>query len=418
MAGYDVIVVGTRAAGAATAMLLARRGLRVLAVDRAAFPSDTLSTHQVQVPGGAALRRWGLLDAVVAAGTPAARQVRFDPGGVVLTGRFPALDGVDAVYSPRRTILDKLLVDAAREAGAEVRERFAVDEVLVSDGRVTGVSGRLKGGATVTERAGMVVGADGKHSLVARTVGATAYHEQPVRSIACYTYWSGVELDGGEMYGRPRRAAGVWPTNDGLAMTYIAWPIEEFASFRADVEANVLATLDQAGDLGERVRQGTRVERFRTTPDLPNRFRAAYGPGWALAGDAGLVMDPVTGQGIGHAFRDAELLAGALEAGLGGRKPLEGALAAYQARRDKDTLAMYRFTCDLASFPPPRPEQQALFAALAGNQAEADRFLGVVTGSVPMDEYFAPRNLLRLLGVRGLGRMLLGRRRAGAGAAA
>jgi 2-polyprenyl-6-methoxyphenol hydroxylase-like FAD-dependent oxidoreductase len=201
-------------------------------------------------------------------------------------------------------------------------------------------------------------------------------------------------------------------------MTYVAWPIEEFAAFRADVEANVLATMDLAGDLGERVRQGTRVERFRTTPDLPNRVRAAYGPGWALAGDAGLVMDPITGQGIGHAFRDAELLAGALEAGLGGRVPLEAALADYQQRRDTATLAMYRFTCELASFPAPRPEQQALFAALAGDQAETDRFLGVLTGAVPMERYFTPRNLVRLIGLRGLGRMLLGRRgraRAGAG---
>ena len=129
---YDVIIVGARVAGSSTAMLLAGKGLRVLLVDRATFPSDTLSTHQVQLPGGARLRRWGLLDQVVASGAPAARKVRFDAGPVVLQGRYPAFEGVDAVYSPRRTVLDALLLEAARAAGAEVREQFIVEEL---DGR-------------------------------------------------------------------------------------------------------------------------------------------------------------------------------------------------------------------------------------------------------------------------------------------
>ena len=118
---YDVIVVGTRVAGAATAMLLARSGLRVLAIDRSAFPSDTISSHQVQLPGIARLQRWGLLDRLVRAGTPATARVRFDPGHVVIEGDFPAYEGVSALYSPRRTVLDPMLIDAAREAGAEER---------------------------------------------------------------------------------------------------------------------------------------------------------------------------------------------------------------------------------------------------------------------------------------------------------
>src|SRR5687768_17002669 len=106
---YDVIVVGGRVAGAATALLLARQGVRVLAVDRARFPSDTLSTHQVQVTGAARLRRWGLLDPLLAAGTPGTREVRLDIDRTVLTGAFPAYDGVDTLISPRRTVLDALL---------------------------------------------------------------------------------------------------------------------------------------------------------------------------------------------------------------------------------------------------------------------------------------------------------------------
>ncbi len=408
---YDVIVVGARVAGSATAMLLARKGLKVLAVDRAGFPCDTLSTHQVQLPGVARLERWGLLERVVASGAPATRQVTFDPGPVVLRGHYPSFQGVDALYSPRRTILDTLLVDAAREAGAEVRERFVVDEVVVEDGRVTGVRGHHKGGATVTETARLVVGADGKHSLVAKAVGAATYHAKPALSMACYTYWAEVPVTGGEIYGRHRRAVGVWPTNDGLVLTYVAWPVEEFGAFRADVEGNFLATLDLAGDVGERVRAGRRAERFRASPDLPSCFRRPHGPGWALVGDAGLVLDPITGQGIGDAFRDAELLADAVEAGFGGRQPLQAALAGYGRRRDELALPMYAFTTELASFAPPRVEQRVLFESLVGKQAEIDRFLGVLTGAVPLEDYLAPGNLLRLIGVRGMAGVLFGKLR-------
>ena len=408
---HDVIVVGSRVAGAATAMLLARRGLRVLAVDRAEFPSDTLSTHQVQLPGVSRLDRWGLLGRIAAAGTPATRRVRFDPGPAVLEGRYPAFEGVDALYSPRRTLLDAILVEAAREAGAEVREGVRVEEVTASDGRVTGIRARGRSGETLTARARVVVGADGKGSMVAESVGAEATDEIAPRTVAYYAYWEGVPVSGGEMYGRPRRMVGAWPTNDGLLMTYVAWPADEFHAVRRDIQASMLAALDRCGDLGERVRAGRRAERIRGTADLPGRVRTPHGPGWALVGDAGLVMDPVTGQGIADALRDAELLADALADGLGGAATLDAALAGYRAARDRAVMPMYRFTADLAAMGPPRPEEALLFRALAGRQAEIDRFLGVLTGAVAIPEYFAPASMRRLLGVRGLGRLLLGRLR-------
>jgi 2-polyprenyl-6-methoxyphenol hydroxylase-like FAD-dependent oxidoreductase len=397
---YDVIVVGARAAGASTALLLARKGLRVLAVDRAAFPSDTLSTHQIQVPGSARLARWGVLDKVLASGVSAARRIRFDQDGVVFTGNSPTVDGVDAVYSPRRTVLDGILVDAARQAGAEVRENAVVEELSIVDGVVTGIRGTAKGGGRFAERARIVVGADGKNSLVARAVGARPYRARPAGTMACYSYWSGVPLDGGEIYTRPGRATGMWPTNDGLTLIYLAWPVGEFARFRTDIEGNVLATLDLAGDVGARVRAGTRIERFRSTPDLPNTFRTAHGPGWALAGDAGLVMDPLTGQGIGHAFRDAELLSDAIAAGLSGRTGPDRALAGYQRARDRQTKGMYDLTVGLTKLAAPAPPVRAVFAALAERPADADRFLAVLAGALPPSAFFNPVNLARLVGVR------------------
>ena len=168
---YDVIIVGARVAGSATAMLPARRGLRVLVVDRATFPSDTLSTHQVQVPGVARLARWGVLDQVLAAGTPdPQRPVRPGRGGV---HRAVPGYGAGAMCSPRRTVLDQVLVDAARAAGAEVRENFTVEELL-GDGQVTGIRGQEKGGPAVTEQAPLVIGADGKHSAGGRGRSAPA----------------------------------------------------------------------------------------------------------------------------------------------------------------------------------------------------------------------------------------------------
>jgi flavin-dependent dehydrogenase len=408
---YDAIVVGARVAGSSTAMLLARRGLSVLAVDRATFPSDAISTHQVQLGGVAALRRWGVLPAVEAAGTPATTHVRFDTPDVVLDGHFPTFEGGNALYSPRRTLLDQILVDAAHASGAEVREGVTVDDLLIDDGIVVGIRARAGTGPAFEARASIVIGADGKHSKVAAAVAAPVTRSVEPRTVASYTYWSGLPVAGGEIYQRPRRSVGLWPTNDRLTMSFIEWPIDEFDAFRADIEGNVIATMELMG-LGDRVHAAERAERIRTTPDVPNAIRSPFGPGWALVGDAGLVMDPITGQGISHALMDAEALCDAIVAGLGGSRPIEAALADHAAARDRARTPMWEFTVDLASFPPPRPEQRVLFAALARDQAETDRFLGVIAGVVPVDDYLAPSNLRKVIGLRGFAKIAFAKARA------
>ncbi|MFG2879034.1 NAD(P)/FAD-dependent oxidoreductase [Streptomyces sp. NPDC048337] len=213
---YDAIVVGARYAGAPTAMLLARRGHRVLLVDRARFPSDTVSTHLIHPPGLAALDRWGLLSRVTAGGLPEIATYAFDLGPVSLAGS-PAGYGFPGSYAPRRTVLDKILVDAASEAGAEVREAFSVEELVTdgqgADGVVTGIRGREHDGPQVTERARVVIGADGAHSFVARAVGAASYAEKPKLQTSYYTYWSGLGFEHFEAFLRPDRAfAGGPPT--------------------------------------------------------------------------------------------------------------------------------------------------------------------------------------------------------------
>ena len=389
---YDAIVVGARCAGSPTAMLLAQKGYRVLVVDRAAFPSDTVSTHVVHAPGVAALRRWGLLDKVLASGCPPIDVYSFDFGPFTIAGRPRPIDGVSTAYAPRRTILDKVLVDAAVAAGAEVRERFTVEEVLVEDGAVVGIRGHAAGGASVVERARVVIGADGRNSSVAAAVAPAQYNEKPQLLWGYYTYFSGLPVGGFETVVRPYRGWGAAPTNDGLTMVVVGWPYAEAGAYKADVEANYFATLDAAPEFAERVRAATREDRFYGG-GVPNFFRQPFGPGWALVGDAGYLRDPITAQGITDAFRDAELCATALDDSLDGRRPFEVAMAAYQQARDAQVMGIYEFTTQLATLEPPPPEMQQLLGAVHGNQDAMDAFAGVAAGTVSPGEFFAPEHV-------------------------
>jgi flavin-dependent dehydrogenase len=394
---YDAIVVGARCAGAPTAMLLARRGYRVLLLDRSTFPSDTISTHIVWPTGAARLQAWGLLDRVLASGCPEIRRVSFDMGPISLSGSPPPVDGVSTVLAPRRTILDTVLVDAAREAGAEVREHCSVSEIVREGERVTGVRFREGDGATLTESARIVVGADGRNSLVARAVDATAYNTRTPYTCWYYAYWSGVGAEGIEFVSRPGRGIAAIPTNDELVCIPVVWTADEFHEFRSDIECNYLRTIDDAPDLSERVRRGRREGRFFGMADLQSFFRRSHGPGWALVGDAAYHKDPITGQGISDALRGAEALACALDEGFSGRAPLADALARYERERDESAAAMYEMTCDWATLAPPPPEMGAFFAALVGNQLETDRFVGALAGTVPIPEFYAPENVERVI---------------------
>src|SRR5262245_25914467 len=237
---YDVIVVGARVAGSPLAMLLARKGYRVLVVDRARFPSDVVSTHAIQLGGTAKLNKWGLLDRVRASGAPATGVSTIHIGEKkMLAPPDPGVpDGLS--YSPRRYLLDKILLDAAVEAGAEVREQFTVEDLLFEGERVAGIRGRSRGGVFVEERARIVVGADGKHSFVARRVGARAFREREPATMAYYSYYSGVGLTDTDLYVDADAAVYGWPTNDGLSIMGIMRPGRDKAWYRADLEANMM----------------------------------------------------------------------------------------------------------------------------------------------------------------------------------
>ena len=394
---YDAIVVGARCAGSSAALLLARKGYKVLLVDRAPFPSDLpFSTHYIHQSGIARLKHWGLLDRVIVSNCPPIKTFYFDFGNFVLSGSPPPADGVSEAYAPRRKVLDAILIDAANESGVEVRTQFSVDELLWDNGRVCGIRGREKAGSAVLEKSQVVVGADGMHSTVSRLVGAAEYNVKPPLQGPYFSYWSGMSMKGFEFYPGSFRGVFGWMTNDGLALIGVGFAAKDHPTVRANVEANYLdAIRNDAPGLFERMHEGRREERF-VGGVVPNYFRKPFGPGWALVGDAGYLKDPCTAEGITDAFHSAELVANAVDSGLSGRQSLDQALEAYEQKRNESAFPLYEFTCQLATLAPPPPEMQKLLAALNGNQEQTNRFFGLFAQTVTVPEFFAPENMQKI----------------------
>jgi flavin-dependent dehydrogenase len=356
---HDVVVVGARVAGAATAMLLARLGHDVVVVDQASFPSDTVSTHSIARSGVVQLRRWGLLEAVLDSGAPAIRQVTFNAAGESTTRTIKDKAGVDLVVAPRRYVLDTILAAAAQRAGAQVRLGVTVTGVRRDrHGRVVGVHGHDHAGAPVEVGARYVIGADGLGSRVARSVGAPVNEGGQAGGATQYAYYTGVPWDGIEFFVAARSFAGVFPTHDGQACIWVCNPATDAGAVRRGAGSRVEAFGEllarSAPQLAERLRLARRASPVLGVLRQPNQLRQAVGPGWALVGDAGYYRDAVTAYGISDAFRDAELLAVALDRALGAAAEAEeaGALARYQQQRDQALREIFEITCRLAAYPP------------------------------------------------------------------
>jgi 2-polyprenyl-6-methoxyphenol hydroxylase-like FAD-dependent oxidoreductase len=343
---HDVVIVGARAAGAATALLLARAGLDVLVVDQSRYGADTLSTHALLRPGVVQLHRWGVLDAVVAAGTPAVHTMTFRYAVDEVTVPIKAAHGVDALYAPRRTVLDPILVDAARAAGATFRYGVTVTDVHRDDnGRVDGIVGRDQRGS-VAWQAAWVVGADGVRSRVAAAVGAPTEIQGSGAMAFSYGYWTGLARDGFEWIFRPDACAGVIPTNDGRSCVFAGASPARIGRGGLDTFHEVVRAASPA--LAERLADAGGPAGVRTFGGLPGYLRRPYGRGWALVGDAGYWKDPISAHGLTDALRDAELLARALSAAATGAEIETEALAEYHATRDRVALPLFTVTDRIA----------------------------------------------------------------------
>ena len=353
---HDVVIVGGRVAGAATAMLLARLGHDVVVVDQASFPSDTVSTHAIARSGVVQLRRWGLLDQVLASGAPAIRQVTFHAGGESVSRMIKHKAGVGLVVAPRRYVLDTIIAAAAEQAGADVRTGVTVTGVQRDRrGRVAGVYGHDHGGDPIDLGARYVIGADGLRSRVARSVGATIDEARLAGGAAQYAYYAGIPWAGMEFFVAERSFAGVFPTHDGQACIWVGTPSADAQAARRGSGSREVAFGELLGrsapQLAGRLRHARRASPVRGMLRQPNQVRQAFGPGWALVGDAGYHRDAVTAHGISDAFRDAEFLAVALDQALSSGAEESTALARYQQQRDQALRETFEITCRLAAYP-------------------------------------------------------------------
>lgn len=347
---HDVVVVGGRVAGAATAMLLARCGHRVLVIDRANAGSDTVSTHTILRLGLLQLKRWGLLDRIEACGAPPLPEVRLGFGDEIVSIHLSNDFGIDALYAPRRTVLDPILEQAAVEAGAEFRHRNRVVDLIWDGHRTTGVVVD-DGGEKQTIEARYVVGADGMFSRTVDRASARTYRSIPAANATYYAYFTGVQTDHLHFHFTPGVTAGMIPTNDGETCIYMGWHTDRIGAFRADADA---AFRDQARAahpaLGQAVADGERVSRYRGTPGLPGFLRQPAGPGWALVGDAGYTKDNISAHGISDALRDAELCARAIDASLADPSHERRYFSEYWVARDRLSVSILELSMELGGY--------------------------------------------------------------------
>lgn len=367
---YDAVIVGARCAGAATAMLLARHGLHVLAIDRGRYGTDTLSTHALMRGGVLQLHRWGVLDGIKVEGAVPIRRTTFYYGDDQLTIPIKPRDGVDALYAPRRALLDRLLVDSAVASGAQVRHGIQLDRLLCSsDGRVTGVMIRDTNGELRPIAAGIVIGADGLRSTVARLVGARAYVTGRHASAVVYSHWEGMPLEGYRWYYKPGISVGAIPTSANETCIFVSVPSARFLdAFRGDVAAGHQRLLREvAPELAEITGRMRRVGNLNGFAGHTGFFRQSWGAGWALVGDAGYFKDPLTAHGITDALRDAELLADAVATGS------TAGLSQYQQTRDRLASGVFEVTDKIASFDWDLISVRALHETLASEMAHEVR---------------------------------------------
>ncbi|MFJ8747331.1 NAD(P)/FAD-dependent oxidoreductase [Embleya sp. NPDC127516] len=383
---YDVIVIGARCAGSPAAMLFARQGYRVLLLEKARFPQDTLSSHYIHQPGVALLERWGLLDALRDAGCRPIDHQSYEAPGVRLDGFSLPVDGQRTTYAPRRYVLDPILAGAAVAAGVEFRESCSVTDLVFADDRVVGVRYTTPGGAEASERARLVVGADGMRSLVARKVGAPNVVEHPRMTCTYYSYWADVPAHF-ELYERQGRWIGVIPTNDDLTLIMTYFPQDEFSDVRTAVEPAYLeAVRSTAPRLSERMSAGRRVEQLYGTGHQENFFRKAFGPGWALLGDAVHHKDSITARGITDAFVQAQSLTGHIGQRLHDDAALEQALERYEEDLDETFSGFYQGALNVAEL---KPEGRAeLLRNLVGHQELIDRYFSTLSGAISIDDFY------------------------------
>lgn len=389
----DVVVVGARCAGAAAATAFARAGRSVVALDAGRFPSSTISTHLLWAGGVAELERLGARERVEASDAPRLPiGYAAVPGAPEIRGTYTPIDGIDYGLCVRRRVLDMALVDTARAAGVEVRERTKVVDLLWDGDRVVGVIARHRDGTTYPLRPQLVVGADGRRSTVADLVGVTTPHTSNPNERACYyayftdphDSWRSVAAqwrDGAEL-------GTAFPCDGGLTLVLLMPPLSRVPWFDQDREAAFDRTIEGIAGLAQRLEGCSRSGPIVGATDLPSYFRYSSGPGWALPGDAGHFKDPITAQGIRDALRFGRLLGDMTAPVLDEPRMLDGALAAWEGRRDEECLETYHWTNQVARAEPVGPTDIAMYNYFSKPE-NAHKLLDLHSRILPPREVYA-----------------------------
>ena len=338
---YDAIVVGATTAGASVARLLAGQGHRVLVVDGPGGP-EVDGAPVLSPVALALLARSALLEPLLSTGCPMAPSLTVTAGATRVELRLRNA-------TPRRGVLEAQLVEAAGHAGAEIRNRFTVTDVVWRDGAVCGVVGAGPDQHTVCEAASLVIGADGRRSVVARAVAAPRRRERPATTCCYYAYWAGVSAEWPEIHLGDEASVMVLPQPDGAAGVLVAVAIEKWARYKRSPEETYVAALRSLPALAGRLDAAARMSRFYGTADLGACVHQAVGPGWALVGDAGRHAGGVWAWAITSGLVQAELLADALGDGLGGRRSVERALASFESEAERLLAGVEDATTDLLS---------------------------------------------------------------------
>ncbi len=402
---YDVIVVGARMAGSATAALLAQQGARVLLLERSTLPAPTVSCPIIYGNSLQIFDEMGVLPAVEAIGAPKIRYYGGRVPNLDLVARLPAVFGRDYAYSIRRDVLDTVVLNEVKQMPSiTVREGFNVTELVWGNGRVVGVRGRQNGGALETIYGWGVVGADGKRSKVAREVQAPIYLSHPNPSCIFYAYYRNFEPlsePSAVVYADPERLLTtlVFDADAGLTVVSVGVPNAEFATARKDPEGTLRRVIDAFPEVQHRARNAERVTKVMGQGPIDSYYRQSYGAGWALVGDAGHYVDPVTGQGINYALYGAAFLAQAW-ARTRRRASWEQAMAEYQRNRDAYTRPMF----NLISFGSQAEWLRELgidigtplMQAISRRPDVMTRYIGMYNGATSVDEFMHPLNLLRI----------------------